>query len=165
MQQLFSGRIFADHYQFYLYDNYPAWWAEMPDWIENDHSRKGYICNGRTIYIGTQADSNNHWLEIYSSDRPPSFNQCERAIGLNIEVQSGELVFDTTLGNGVSMRLEPGKYVAYILQFNLGEEEIDSYRLSDEEFFQRTDLERYKIVLVPGTIKDEGVFKGGEYRY
>jgi hypothetical protein len=51
-----------------------------------------------------------------------------------------------------------------ILCYNLFLEERDFEIMTDEELEQATDLERYKIVLVPGKTQHEGVVKGEQYR-
>jgi hypothetical protein len=66
-----------------------------------------------------------------------------------------EKIYWTWLGISI------GDYSVYILEYSLGEESEEE--LSDEELERRMDLERYKIVLVPGKTTIEGVIKGSKY--
>lgn len=160
MNQLFSGRIFADHYQFYILDSDPDFYDKMP-WDE-ENSRKGYITNGKTIYIGTRATFHDHWLVLYLSDNTPSFEECQRALALNLNIVSGELEIATTTGDSeAKIPLAKGAYIVYVLAFNLGIDPEDY--LSDQELENSTDVERYTIVLVPGHTSTEGVAKGESY--
>ncbi|MGC1396620.1 MAG: hypothetical protein WA828_20345 [Coleofasciculaceae cyanobacterium] len=163
MHQLFSGRIFADHYQFYILDSDPDFYDKMPVWNE-ENSRKGYITNGRTIYVGTRATFHDHWLDLYLSDNTPSFEECERALALNLNIVSGELEITTTTGDSeANISLTKGAYIVYVLAFNLGIDSEDY--LSDQELENSTDVERYRIVLVLGHTSTEGVVKGEAYLF
>lgn len=160
MNKVFTGRIYADYYQFYLFDGNEYYAEDMPGWDEENVS-KGYISNGRIIYLGTRAHFHNHWLDVYLSDQTPSFDECERALSLNLKITSGKLGIASPLDTIADIDIKEGSYIAYILAFNLTKE--DENELSDEELEQRTDLERYTIVLVPGSTDHEGVIKGQQY--
>jgi hypothetical protein len=169
MKKIYSGRIFADHYQFYIFDSKENYFEDMQDWNE-ENSKQGYISNGRTIYLGTKAHLNDHWLNVYLSESTPSFDDCDRALSLNIQISSGVLGIATTLDEVARITLNKGAYISYILGFNLGVdqdslEDMNEEPLSDEELEKRADLERYSIVLVPGTTVSEGVIKGNKYLY
>lgn len=158
MQELFSGRIFADHYQFYISDAKADLFEKSLDWMADDHARKGYISNEKTVYIGTLAHFNDHWLKVYLANIQPNFDDCERVLALNIAIDSGQLLIATPIVDIASLDLPIGNYIVSILAYNLGNEEDAD--LTDAEFEQRTDFERYVIVLVPGKIQAEGVLKG-----
>lgn len=160
MNRIFAGRIFADHYQFYILDACENFYESMPDWDE-ENSRKGYITNGRTIFIGTRAHFNDHWLDIYVGDHTPSFDNCERALAINLNIVSGELVIATTLNSVAKIPLKKGSYIAYILTSNIGSDSEDY--LTDEELEKSTDFERYTIVLILGKTFEQGVVKGEQY--
>jgi hypothetical protein len=42
MKKLFSGRIFADHYQFYISDAKADLLEKSLDWMANDNAKRGY---------------------------------------------------------------------------------------------------------------------------
>lgn len=157
MQELFSRRIFADYYQFYLSDAKADLFEKSLNWTD-ERARKRYISNGRTVYIGTRAHFNDHWLKVYLDNCQPNFDDCERVLALNIAIDSGQLLIATPIEDIALIDIPIGDYILYILAYNLGNEEDTD--LSDAEFEQRTDLERYVIVLVPGKIQAEGVLKG-----
>lgn len=161
MNQIYTGRIFADHYQFYIFDAREDFFEDMPDWDE-ENARKGYITNGQTIYLGTRAHFHDHWLDVYVSDHAPSFDNCERALAINIKIASGELGIATPIDSVANIPIKEGSYyIAYILGFNIGVDSEDE--LTDEELEKRTDFERYTIVFVPGNTPKEGVVKGEQY--
>lgn len=154
MQLLTEFRIFADHYQFLVYDigvdPCPESFYSDPD---NDRSdigsyRQGYLTNGKSICFGTTADLNDHWIEVYSSTQVPDFGQAEKVIALPLKIDSG--------GVGITnlLYLEPikevsvnsGIWTVYLLAFNLG---VDSEESSDEQLRANWEVERYRIVLVP----------------
>ncbi len=159
MNKIFSGRIFADHYQFYILDACDDFYEGM-DWNQ-ENVRQGYITNGQTIFIGTRAHFNDHWLDIYLSDHTPSFEDCERALAINLNILTGELEIATTLDSEAKIPVDKGAYIVYILAYNLGKES-EEY-LTDEELEKSTDFERYTIVLIPGKTSTEGVVKGKQY--
>ena len=163
MNKVFSGRIFADHYQFYISDAKADLFEKSLDWMADDRAKRGYISNGKTVYIGTRADLNDHWLNVYLSDRQPDFDDCERALAFNIVIESGQIVIASPIDDIALIDILAGDYVVYVLAYNLGVDQSSLNEadedLNDAEFEQRTDLERYGIVLVPG-IQHEGVVKG-----
>jgi len=162
MEKLYSGNIFAGHYNFLLLDGNldPDDWPI--DWnLEN--CKIGYIItsSGRAIAIGTVADFNSHWIEVFLSTVPPLTDECERALVFNVNITSGELVLRASIYEKARLSISAGDYIVYILAYNLGLESEEE--LSDEELERRIDLERYKIVLVPGKTNNEGVIKGSKY--
>jgi hypothetical protein len=160
MQKICAGRIFADHYQFSIFDVGVNSADNMPDWTEAETSDLGYITNGRVIYVGTVADLNTHWIEIYLSDLPPDFDDCQKVLAINILVDSGAVIVEGMYQN-FSCRIDVnnGTYIVYILGYNLGVEIKTLIPITDEELERRTELERYKIVLVLGRTENEGMLK------
>jgi hypothetical protein len=164
MDKILSRRIFADHYQFYIYDSTERYWETLGHWPGNT-SRRGYMSSGRALGIATVADLNVHWLEVYRNHIAPDLEECERALAFNFSITSGILSILCLADEEEStINIENGDYVIYILAYNLGVDEYsDSDDVSDKELEQMTDIERYQIVLVPGRIEIEGVIKGEEY--
>lgn len=169
MNKIYEGRIFADYYQFYIFDASEKFGEDMPDWNE-ENARKGYISNGRTIYLGTMANLNYCWLDVYLSDSVPSFDDCERALSININIASGKLGIATPNDRIASISIKSGSYIAYVLTFNLGIDKFIDWK-TNQDFFnhngreQRTDTEHYTIVLMPGSTRNERVIKGEKYLY
>jgi len=169
MQKLFSGRIFADHYQFYISDAEADLLEQSLDWMAEAHARRGYISNGRTVYLGTRAHLNAYWLTVYLSDFQPHFDDCERVLVFNIAIESGQLVIASPIEDIALIDIPTGHYVVYILADNLGVDQLSLNEadedLNDAEFEQRTDFERYTVVLITGRFEYEGVLKGQKTLY
>ena len=164
MKKLFSGRIFTDHYQFYISDAKADLLEKSLDWMANDNAKREYISNGKTIYLGTRANLNDHWLNVYLSDRQPNFNDCERALAFNLTIESGQLVIASSIEDIALIDIPSEHYVVYILAYNLGVDQLflneADEDLRDAQFEQMADFERYVIVLVHGRVQHEGVLKG-----
>jgi len=171
MHKIFGGSIGIDHCQFFLYDASDNPWEDMPDWTEEDNTRKGYMSNGQSVHLGTSdLDFASRYIEIYLSSVIPDFVSGDRVIAANIVISSGVLAIANPMNATceefeIRVDVKAGNYIAYIFVYNVG---CDSYAeddLTDEELEQRTDIERYKVVLVPGRIENEGVVKGEQYLY
>jgi hypothetical protein len=160
MKKLYSGNIFADHSQFYLLEGSFEVSDSLYDWnLEN--GKLGYINNYEGIAILTLGDSWVYWIEAFLSQIPPTLEDCERALVFNINTSSGGIKLRSPAFEVAHLSVSPGQYAIYILCYNLGKDSEEE--LSDEELERRTDLERYKIVLVPGKTTNEGVIKGSKY--
>jgi hypothetical protein len=160
MNKILARSIFADHYQFYIYDSTEDYWKSLGDWPDGTSSR-GYMSSERAVGIGTVADLNNHWLEVYLSNIAPDLEECARALAFNFSITSGILsILGLADEEESKINIENGDYVLYILAYNLG---VDCREMDDEKIEQMTDIERYQIVLVPGRTENEGVIKGEQY--
>ncbi len=124
MNKLFSGRIFADHYQFYISDAQADLFEKSLNWMADDHAKRGYISNGKTVYLGTRADSNDHWLNVYLSDRQPDFDDCAWALAFNIVIESGQIVIASPIEDIAWIDVPVGNYVIYVLAYNLGVDQL-----------------------------------------
>jgi hypothetical protein len=177
--KVFAGRIQADFSQFPIYDS-SADIGELPDWTEGDNYAKGFISNGSSINIATYAGSYQYWIEVYLSETIPSLENCDRVLAFNLQITSGELIISDMMEAGpnegtVRIPLEVGSYIIYIFGYSLvyGNDVLDDLFLEldnlnneelDSELERRTDIENYKIILMPGKIEVEGVIKGERYR-
>ena len=179
MQLLKEFRLFADHYQFFVYDAEAdplpeSFYSDLDDERSDIGSyRQGYITNGRTICFGTIAHLNDHWIEVYSSAQIPEFGQAERVIALPLKVDSGRVGITDLAGLDVPVEeisVNPGVWTVYSLAFNLGSDkfwerrvarpERSSERLSDEQLRANWEFERYRVVLVPGFQPPIGILHG-----
>lgn len=183
MQLLTEFRIFADHYQFFVYDSdaeyCPESFASEVDGKRTDigSDRQGYITNGTTINFHTDAHLNVHWIEIYLANQPPKFGKAERVIALPLQVNSGKIAI-TTLNSDPKapkkVAVRPGTWTVYLLAFNLGTDQLFNRRiprpksrsgkqpdeLTDAQLKANWEFERYQIVLVPGFQTPIGVLHG-----
>jgi hypothetical protein len=165
MKKLYAGSISADHKYYYIIDSNCELTDSLYDWSLTN-LRIGYISNDRALTISTVSDYCAHWIEVFFSEISPILDDCERALVFNINVPSGKLRIDSAYWYAeVFIDLLPGCYTVYILAYNLGKQPDPDLEdlLEDDELEQRLDLERYKIVLVPGKTNNEGVIKGSKY--
>ncbi len=161
MRKLYSGRIFADHNQFFLLDGNLDYREFLDHW-RSDSSKLGYIAINGGIAVITVGGFWVHWIEVYFSEIPPFLEDCERALVLNINIHTEKFsITAPACCDEVYISVSPGHYAVYILAYNLGKESEEV--LEDDELERRTDLERYKIVLVPGKTDNEGVIKGCKF--
>lgn len=178
MRLLTEFRIFADHYQFFVYDvetePLPESFFSDPDDYRSDIGsyRQGYITDGKTICFGTVAHLNDHWIEVYSSPQAPDFGQAERVIALPLKVASGRVGITDLLylHEPKEISINSGVWTVYLLAFNLGSDqywhrrvartERNPERLSDEQLRANWEFERYRIVLVPNFQTPIGVLYG-----
>jgi hypothetical protein len=160
-KKLFAGSIFTDYNQFYLLDG-DIKPIDFQDKCKSNTRKHGYETIDGGIRIFTTGGFWVHWIEVFLNEMPPVIDDCERGFVLSINILTEKLSIATpTSYDDIYMNILPGNYAVYILAYNLGKESDEE--LSDEELEQRTDLERYKIVLVPGKTMNEGVIKGSKY--
>jgi len=174
MLKIHSERIYVDYGTFYISDlNYDPMeqikqiFARFDEITADDHRRnfKGFK---DFIFIGTRSGS--YWSDFHLSEIEPECEDCERMIALNFRSLSGKVGIPSMVKGEFdrTFNLPKGKYTVYISVFNYGKNEYNldiEEPLTDEELEQRTDLEHYKFVFVPGQIQKEGVIKGLEYLY
>lgn len=183
MQLLTEFRIFADHYQFFVYD---AGVDPCPESFYSDSDeersdlgsyRHGYITNGSTICFGTDAHLNGHWIEVYTSTQVPNFGKAERVIALPLRIDSGRVAITNLLFLDEPIKqvdIRPGVWTIYLLAFNLGTDQLFNRRiprpesrsgkqpdeLTDVQLKANWEFERYQIILVPGFQTPIGVLHG-----
>lgn len=174
MLLLASGRIFAEHYQFIVFDSATnPFDNDFPDWNEQS-SKLGYCARANAVFVGTVAHLNDHWVEVWLSEKSPNLDPAERVVALPFKVLSGAVfinnIMDIGYEDGIRFSLEPGHYTLYVLAYNLGKDqfEVDGFEsdpdddqpLSDQELAAREDLERYKLIFVSGKTERVGVING-----
>ena len=170
MNRIFAGGIDAAYKQIFFFDTAIEPWEYIPPEF-NDNYNKRFICiNKSMICLLTCGVSEWRWLEIHLSDTFYEFPAYDRLLNLNISITAGQLGILTVMDGEIHrMAVSNGDYIAYIFEFNLGVDDEDDPDcndiFNDEILEQRTELEHYKIVLVPGRIENEGVIKGEQYLY
>lgn len=158
MNKIGKCRVYADHYQFYIYDSKVDPFANLPEWSQETVDR-GYIANDHVLHISTRAHLNDHWVELWINNEPPDTSTFDRSFCVTMNIVSGRILIrgpvdmdDDVYGVNIS----PDIYTVYVLTRNLGVDQFstdeinksDDHELTDEEIESRTDLERYKIVFV-----------------
>jgi hypothetical protein len=157
-----AARLFASHYQFVVCDDPLITISD--DW--NWNSRKtseGFAGGPRFRMIGTEADSNDHWIELVASDSPPNFAKWQRITCAHFHTSSGDIHVMSIIDGqpAISVHVEPGDYGLYIAGQNLG---IDQRSLGKVDGFSDTDVtaaEWYRVFLVSGKPEKQGRLKDG----
>lgn len=150
------ARIFADHYQFYLYDEGFEHYEEPNlNWQSGQKLEFGYMAVPRAIYVSTVAHLNSHRVRVYVGDRP--HEAYERVVTSNLSIESGVLLIaaPTDLPEDIlKVQVKPGDYECFVCSSAVGVDELDKEPdrdepLSDEEFLKRDDFEHYDVYLLP----------------
>ena len=154
-----AGRVFASHYQFVLCADASRILSDEENWTQTKVDR-GYAGGEAFVLFGTEADLNDHWIELRLADVAPSADHWQRITCAPFTTESGTAhVMSVIDAEPVfSARVPPGDYAAYCACQNLGIDQLslgeldaaDAEPLDDAAFAVRTDLEHYTIFLVPG---------------
>lgn len=150
-------RIFADNYQFMLFDGEPNPFDAFPE-IDEATIQRGWIRNEHAIWFFTHADCNDHRLDVCLMDHYEPDRFATRQTVHNLRLSRGALFYFNAPGHQ-RFRVAPGDYMVYCRAYNLGEEDPEGMvTMTDEEFFRHTEWERYELILVPGVSTHEGEF-------
>ena len=155
-----AARLFASHYQIVVCDDPARPLGEDENWTDQKMKR-GFAGTPTFRMIGTEADLNDHWVELVSSDQPPSTDEWQRITCVHFQSGSGRVhvmsVIDQTAA--ISADLERGVYTVYVAGQNLGIDQLslgETAKLSDAEIAGRKDIEWYRVFLVRGRPDFEG---------
>lgn len=88
MRRLGGVRVFADHYQFYVSDRGADLFSAALQWTP-ETSELGYCADDSAIYVGTSADLNDHWVEVFVSEVEPDLGEAERVVLLPLSLNFG----------------------------------------------------------------------------
>ena len=162
MQILAATRIFADNYQLVICDDVMAF-TEESNWCEGDVDR-GFSGNDRFRMVGTEADLNDHWVEVAYADEPPSLEPWQRVICLSLSCNTGEIHIMSLIDDepSISLNLPKGDYSVFVAGCNMGIDQSsldEDDELTDEQLAARKDLEWYRIFVVPGQPVQQGRIK------
>jgi hypothetical protein len=148
-------RIFADNYQFLLFDPAADPFRPMPQ-INEATWRQGWTRNAHALWIFTRAHYNDHRLDVSLADRYQPDPTAARQTVHNLGLPGGSLaLFEHP--KHVRFRVPARAYRVYCRAFNLGSEDSHGMAgMSDDELFRHSEWERYEIVLVPGSAEREG---------
>ena len=153
-QLLGAARVFASHYQFVVCDDPARTVGDGENW-NDEKIALGFAGAPTFRMVGTEADLNDHWVELVAASRPPSFNEWQRITCVHFRSTSGKVhvmsVIDST--PPISANIEPGDYAIYVAAQNLGVDQLslgEDPQLTDVEIAARKDIEWYRLFLVPG---------------
>ena len=161
-QAITGARLFASHYQIVVCDD-PFAFTEESNWNAADTSR-GFAGNEHFRMIGTEADLNDHWVELVSAGAAPTDERWHRITCVGLRCDSGAVHVMSVVDEEPAMTIEVpvGDYSVYVAGCNLGVDQLslgEDTELSDEEYSQRKDLEWYRIFVVPGAPVQTGRIK------
>jgi hypothetical protein len=145
-------KVFADHYQFCLYDMAHDPYSPFPSFGPEEMD-KGWTGSKHAVRYFTRAHHNTHRVDIGLANSYAHDPKAERLMVHALDVSSGKLAI---LGHEADSQVEltPGPYTVYARAYNLGEEDAEADPpADDEELLQRDDMERYEIVIVAGTVE------------
>ena len=76
--------------------------------------------------IGTEADLNDHWVELILSDSPPELDQWQKITCVDFHSENGAVHLMSVMDNQppISATVKPGKYAAYFAAQNLGVDQL-----------------------------------------
>ncbi|WP_210345237.1 competence protein ComJ [Bradyrhizobium sp. CCBAU 53340] len=155
-----AARAFASHYQIVVCDDPFTPLVDDENW-DAEKTKRGFAGLPAFRMIGTEADLNDHWVELVSSDRPPSSDEWQRITCVHFHSGSGRIHVMSVIDNDppISADIERGDYAVYAAAQNLGIDQSslgESGKFSDAEIAERRDIEWYRLFLVPGKPEFEG---------
>ena len=157
-----AARIFASHYQIVVCDDVSAF-TEETNWRDGD-LEKGFAGNERFRMVCTEADMNDHWVEVLIAESPPDFDPWQRVTCVGLKCISGRVHVMSVIDDDppISLDLPEGEYSVFVAGCNLGIDQNslgEEGDLTDEQLAKRKDLEWYRIFLVPGNPEKMGKLK------
>lgn len=160
-----SARIFASHYQLVICDDLNKFINDNDNW-NDDKVAHGFAGMPSFRMVGTEADLNDHWVELVLSQTPPNIEEWQRITCVDFSTQNGNVYIMSVVDSEppIAVKVEPGKYSAYFAAQNLGIDQLSlgelsddtNAELSDKELATRKDIEWYRIYLIPGPPKQRG---------
>ncbi|MBC7882096.1 MAG: hypothetical protein H7Y37_12280 [Anaerolineae bacterium] len=157
-----AARVFASHYQLVICDD-PTIFTEELNWRNGDFER-GFAGNERFRMVGTEADLNDHWVEVRIVNDLPELDAWQRVTCVSFQCITGHVHIMSILDNepSISLDLPNGNYAVYVAGSNLGVDQssLGEYeKLTDTQLAHRKDVEWYQIFIVPGRPVREGRIK------
>ncbi|WBL79239.1 hypothetical protein I3J27_02090 [Bradyrhizobium xenonodulans] len=152
--------MFASNYQIVVCDD-PFRPLENEENWDAEKARQGFAGVSAFRMIGTEADLNDHWVELVSSDQPPSSDDWQRITCVHFHSGSGRIHVMSVIDSDppISADIERGDYAVYVAGQNLGVDQLslgETAKLSDAEIAERKDIEWYRLFLVTGKPEFEG---------
>ena len=160
-QLIAEDRIFADHYQFYIYDSQ----VDILDYLGKDDipmvgAHIGEIPKGihTFIMVTTVADLNDHWLKIYQSDNAPNLDGYDYSVCVKFRVESGTITING-LEPMMDANIPSGVYDMYVCARNLGVDPTDEQNEQSNDDFKQAQVESYEIYFVSKVQNNSNVIK------
>ncbi len=117
MEHLNSARVFASHYQLMITDSMNRMITDDINW-DDDKVKKGFAGDKYIILVGTEADLNDHWVDLYQSDAEPPMDEYQRVIRLPFYSETGNIYISSVTDIGTDPSIEAeigiGEYTIYM---------------------------------------------------
>jgi len=158
--ELGAARVFASHYQIVVCDDPARTIGDDENW-NGEKVSQGFAGAPTFRMVGTDADLNDHWVELVAANQPPSFDEWQRITCVYFQSTSGKVHVMSVVDNDppISANIKPGDYTVYVAAKNLGVDQLslgEDHQLTDAEIAVRRDIEWYRLFLVPGKPEIEG---------
>ena len=142
-----TDRIFADHYQFYIYDSaYDHYSDDRLQWTDENRVEFGYLTTDKAIYVNTSAGLNDHRARVYI-DEKPELDRYERVFSRDLAIPSGVLTISAPADSDedkLNISIAPGNYSVKICSNSIGKDlftfDDDGEEMEDEEYFKHDEL-------------------------
>jgi hypothetical protein len=155
-----AARVFASHYQLVVCDD-PARTVDDDSNWSDEKVVLGFAGTPTFRMVGTEADMNDHWVELVSTCQPPSFDTWQRITCVHFRSTSGKIHVMSVIDHDppISANVKPGDDAIYVAAQNIGIDQLslgEKSKLADNEIAARKDIEWYRLFLVPGKPDVEG---------
>ena len=160
MSEVIGTRLFCSNYQMAICDDPHRPLSDEENWQDADFKR-GFAGGIHLRLIGTEADLNDHWVELVLVDEPPDIQAWQRVTCVHFRCETGNLYLMSVVDNeaALSVDLPIGDYSIYVAGQNMGVDQLalgEETELSDAQLRARRDLEWYRLHVVPGAPKKVG---------
>ena len=159
-KQLGAARVFASHYQLVVCDDPSIPVGDDENW-DPEKFALGFAGRPTFRMVGTEADLNDHWVELMLVDQPPSFDGWQRITCVHFRSTSGKVHVMSVIDAdpAISADIAPDDYTVYFAAQNIGVDQLslgEKSKLTDDEIAARKDIEWYRLFLMPGKPDREG---------
>jgi hypothetical protein len=157
MKKVATLRIFADHYQFWVYDGDKNPFEPLLEYTDESVAR-GWTRSDHALSFSTRAHLNDHRLDVFLCDGPPKIAGSERATVHPLRISSRLAIHDTD--EAIFIDLPKNEYSMVLAAYNLGKEpSFQEERLDDSKFLERLEWERYELYVCPSIGVWDGPYK------
>lgn len=162
-KQLGAARVFASDYQIVVCDDPTKMIEDDENWGEETFE-KGFAGGASFRMIGTEADLNDHWVELVAADAAPALDDWQRVTCVPFRSSTGDVCVMSVVDDtpALSAKIDAGDYALYVAGQNIGVDLLslgEEGDLTDSELAARKDLEWYRIFIVPGVPDSDGRIK------
>jgi hypothetical protein len=108
-QLLGAARVFASHYQIVVCDDPARTIGDDENW-NGERVSQGFAGAPTFRMVGTDADLNDHWVELVAANQPPSFDEWQRITCVYFQSTSGKVHVMSVVDNDPpkSANIKPG---------------------------------------------------------